>query len=67
VVDPRRSEDREALDRLIPFETSLRTDGLRSAQKPIESCTKILARTEGMAPVTDDNMGSEWRHYFGFE
>jgi spermidine synthase len=67
VVDPRRSEDREALDRLLSFETSLQTDALPSAQKPIESCTEILARTEGLAPVTDDNMGSEWRHYFAME
>ena len=67
VLDPGSVEDREALDRLISFETSLGTNAIPSAQKPIESCTEILARTEGKAPVTDDNMGSEWRHYFRFE
>ena len=45
----------------------MRTEAIPSAQKPIESCTEILTRTEGKGPVTDDNMGSEWRHYFGSE
>jgi len=67
VLDVGRREDRQALDRLISFETSLRSNAIPSAQKPIESCTEILVRTEGKDPVTDDNMGSEWRHYFGFE
>ena len=45
----------------------MRTDAMSSRQKPIEPCAEILVRTEGKYPVTDDNMGSEWRHYFGFE
>jgi spermidine synthase len=67
VLDPVRSEDRAALEQLMSFEASMRTDAIPSAQKPIELCTEILVRTEGKDPVTDDNMGSEWRHYFGFE
>ena len=27
----------------------------------------ILARTAGKRPVTDDNMGSEWRYFLGLE
>jgi hypothetical protein len=67
VLNPDRSEDRAALDHLISFEASMQTETIPSAQKPIEPCTQILVRTEGKQPVTDDNMGSEWRHYFGIE
>ena len=67
VLDLDRSEDRAVLDQLISLQVSMRTDAIPSAQKPIEGCTEILARTEGKDLVTDDNMGSEWRHYFGVE
>ncbi|HEV8552411.1 MAG TPA: spermidine synthase [Casimicrobiaceae bacterium] len=67
VLDPSRSEDRAALDQLISFQAAMRTDLIPSAQKPIEPCAEILVRTEGKDPVTDDNMGSEWRHYFRIE
>jgi spermidine synthase len=67
VLDLDRAEDRAALDQLISFQASMRTDAIPSAQKPIEPCTEILVRTEGKNSVTDDNMGSEWRHYFGIE
>ena len=33
----------------------------------IENCQALLSRTAGMTPVTDDNMGTEWRHYLGLE
>jgi SAM-dependent methyltransferase len=32
-----------------------------------EPCAAILARTAGRAPVTDDNMGTEWRFIYGIE
>jgi predicted membrane-bound spermidine synthase len=67
VLDLDRSEDRAALDQLIAFEASMRAEAIPSAQKPIEPCTQILVRTEGKDPVTDDNMGSEWRHIFRIE
>ncbi len=67
VLNLDRAEDTAALDRLISFQAGMRSDAIPSAQKPIESCAEILLRTEGKASVTDDNMGSEWRHYFGVE
>jgi len=30
------------------------------ADAPLESCRSILARTGGLTPITDDNMGEEW-------
>jgi SAM-dependent methyltransferase len=51
VLDPARPEDRRVLD----------------APPPLEPCADVLARTAGKAPVTDDNMGSEWRFVYGVE
>jgi hypothetical protein len=36
--------------------------GVPRAAEAIEDCGGILARTEGLAPMTDDNMGEEWGH-----
>jgi spermidine synthase len=38
-----------------------RTDAPLS-QQAFEDCASILARTQSAALVTDDNMGTEWRH-----
>jgi spermidine synthase len=32
-----------------------------------EACPAILARRDGLPPITDDNMGTEWRHAFGLD
>jgi hypothetical protein len=61
VFDLSRSEDRAELDRL---QTGLTAD---NAPRSIEACAEILARTAGEQPVTDDNMGSEWRCSLGLE
>ena len=61
VFDISRSEDRAALDRLQASLTAAK------APRPIEACADILARTAGEQPVTDDNMGSEWRYSLGLE
>ena len=57
--DPQSAEDRKFLDTL--------TSPDQASQHLIENCPQVLARTAGMMPVTDDNMGTEWRHYFGME
>jgi spermidine synthase len=64
VFDPSRGEDRAELDRLQSWEASL-ASGDRSG--PIEGCRDIIARTAGERPITDDNMGSEWRYAFGLD
>jgi hypothetical protein len=53
VLDPARAEDARVLERL--------------AGMTPEPCADVLARTAGRAPVTDDNMGSEWRFVYGIE
>jgi spermidine synthase len=56
--DPQNADDRALLDSVTSAD---------QARHMIEGCPEILARTTGMTPVTDDNMGTEWRHYFGLE
>jgi spermidine synthase len=67
VLDPSRPEDRAALDRLRSWEASLAPDAARNEERPIEPCPELLVRTAGERPVTDDNMGTEWRAFFGSE
>jgi spermidine synthase len=67
MLDPAREEDRAALDLLASWEADLAPQSGRSRGRPIEPCSEILARTEGKRPITDDNMGTEWRLPLGLE
>jgi spermidine synthase len=57
--DVRSASDRAQLDSLTLAD--------QRPQHMIEGCPEVLARTAGRAPVTDNNMGTEWRHYLGLE
>jgi predicted membrane-bound spermidine synthase len=57
--DPKNRSDRALLDSL--------TSADQRGQHIIEGCPDILARTEDRPPVTDDNMGTEWRYYLGLK
>jgi spermidine synthase len=57
--DPDNADDRALLDSL--------TSADRASEELIEDCAQVLARTDGKEPVTDDNMGTEWRHPLGLE
>jgi spermidine synthase len=67
IFDPPRAEDRAVLDRLMGMDGSLTAGPAAGLDRPIEPCPDILARTAGLKPVTDDNMGSEWRYFLGME
>jgi spermidine synthase len=67
VLDPSRPADRAALDRLMSWEASPAPHAAHDEAQPIEPCPEILVRTAGKQPVTDDNMGSEWRYSLGLE
>jgi spermidine synthase len=67
IFDLTRSEDRALIEQLMALERSLRPGVHAAAGDPIEPCADILARTAGKRVVTDDNMGSEWRHFLGLE
>jgi spermidine synthase len=67
VFDLARDQDRTQLDQLISWEGSLAPGEAQNKTQPIEPCPYILARTAGMRPITDDNMGSEWLYFIGLE
>jgi spermidine synthase len=54
--NPASADDRAVLDRVAMPE---------NARQIIEECPQVLARTEGKMPITDDNMGTEWRFPLG--
>jgi spermidine synthase/predicted MFS family arabinose efflux permease len=54
--DSQNAEHRAMLDSLMAMG--------ESAQQMIEDCPDVLARTAGKMPVTDDNMGTEWRQFW---
>jgi spermidine synthase len=67
VIDATRVEDREALDKLMTLEVDLLPGATSSDDRLIESCADILVRSVDKGVVTDDNMGTEWRHVLGLE
>jgi spermidine synthase len=67
VLDPARDEDRAELDQLVSWKHGLAPNQMNNEQRHIEPCADVLARTTGLKTVTDDNMGSEWRHFLGIE
>jgi spermidine synthase len=64
VFDLSRSEDRTVLDEMVSRQTDVATG---TELTPIEPCFSILAHTAGKQPITDDNMGTEWRYPLGLE
>jgi spermidine synthase len=67
VLDPGRASDRRLLELLMQWEASLVLGTDQGAERPIEACGDILARTKAKRTVTDDNMGGEWRYFLGME
>jgi spermidine synthase len=51
------THDRAVLDLLTMVD--------QSSQQMIEDCSSVLARTADLEPISDDNMGTEWRHNLG--
>ncbi len=64
IFDATRGKDRAELDRLQSWGKGLAAG---NEQQPIEVCPDILGPTVGKQPVTDNNMGSEWRYSLGLE
>ncbi|MBV8118925.1 MAG: fused MFS/spermidine synthase [Alphaproteobacteria bacterium] len=61
VLDFNRPDERARLDQIVSL---LAPPPLGEARPDaaIEDCGGVLARTKGLAKVTDDNMGEEWSH-----
>ena len=67
VLDRALPKSGTTLDRMMLLESHLAHAGTLVDNDAIETCPEILDRTAGQATVTDDNMGTEWRHSFGFQ
>jgi spermidine synthase len=67
LFDPGNGEDRALLDSMMTMATSLAPGAAPGLADAIEPCPAVLARTDGTTPVTDDNMGSEWRYFLGLD
>jgi hypothetical protein len=61
VLDIALPDQRARLDEIVSI-LSPPPAGVPREGEPIEDCGGILARTQGLALVTDDNMGQEWEH-----
>ena len=67
VINAARVEDRVTLARLMSLNAVIHADSPGTAESPFEPCEHIMRRTAGQDPVTDDNMGTEWRYFWGRE
>jgi predicted membrane-bound spermidine synthase len=66
-IDPGRPEDREILAHFMALEKDLLPGANAIGAKVIEPCAEILVRSVDKDMITDDNMGSEWRHDLALE
>lgn len=67
MLDPEREGDAVLLKALQSMPTDRDNPALAGTAKRIEDCTGILSETAGLSPITDDNMGTEWRYPLGLE
>jgi len=62
MLDLSRAEHAQGLERLMEIEPQVRSERTHAEADWIEPCPHVLTRTAGQKLVTDDNMGTEWRH-----
>jgi len=67
VLNLAAAEDQVVLQRLMSLRSAFGADVVQDRNTPIERCEQILARTKDRMRVTDDNMGTEWRYFWGRE
>jgi spermidine synthase len=68
VFDLAGDAGRKQLDELVrAMQGSVKGGAGNGGDRFIESCSSVLKRTAGYSHVTDDNMGSEWRHTLRME
>jgi len=67
VLDAQNPEHAQGLQRLMALEAQTRPEGTPGPDALIEPCDRLLVRTADQQLVTDDNMGTEWRHIWDKE
>ncbi len=66
MFDPEVGAHRTTLAKWMQLESDLATSGPVESDK-VERCDEILQRTQDTRLITDNNMGTEWRYYWGSE
>jgi len=67
VIEPSEESGAELLDKAAKIFAPPAEQSPVDTQGITESCQAILARSASLLPITDDNMGTEWRHVFGLD
>ena len=67
VFDLRRPEDVAALHKVLALPVGASGTSALPERQLMEPCSVILAKTARFQPITDDDMGTEWRYMLGFE
>ena len=67
ILDLSRKEDRVQLDHIMAIPDYARHLSADPAGQPLESCASVMHRNAGSSPITDDNMGTEWRYPLGLD
>lgn len=62
VLDAKKADDRSFINRLSKVRNVADYNANNDALDSIEDCSSILANTADLEPITDDNMGTEWRY-----
>ena len=65
VLDLTREADQRKLDRLMGLKAQW--DNPAQEEADIMPCSEILRHSHGLALITDDNMGTEWRYPLGLQ
>jgi SAM-dependent methyltransferase len=67
ILNLSRQEDANQLDHLMAIPGYARVLSSNPAKQPLEACANVMRRNAGAVPVTDDNMGTEWRYPLGLD
>jgi len=66
-LDLSRAKDRAILDDLASMPNDERDPTMAPSSKRVEDCSSVLGRMAEFEPITDDNMGTEWRWNLGYQ
>jgi spermidine synthase len=67
MIDLKRSADARALDHDMAIPAYANFVSNVPAAQPLESCANVIMRNTSHRPITDDNMGTEWRYPLGLD
>lgn len=66
-LDLKRAEDVRAIDHDMAIPAYANYVSVDPGGQPLESCISVAKRDASRLPITDDNMGTEWRYPLGLD